>query len=127
MLPKRRKVGDQEGDVEESQLLNEDHKKNEKYLTLTQVNVKIAGGTDKLLVVRDVTATVTPEQVMETRRSVTKVTDQLMTQLESHLDAAEQDLQKLDQYIGRDGKPLGNQCAAEVKRMQYRVKDLQQL
>ena len=99
LLPKRRNVGDQDGDVEESQLLHEYHNKNAKYLTLTQVNVRIAGGTDKLLVVRDVTALVTPEQVMETRRAMTKVTDQLMQQIEGHLHLTEQDLQRLDKHV----------------------------
>ena len=78
LLPKRRNMGEQEGDVEENQLLHEFNNDLAKYITLNQVNVRIAGGTDKLLVVRDVTALVMNEQVMETKHDMTKVTDQLM-------------------------------------------------
>lgn len=46
-----------------------------KYITLNQVNVKIAGGTDKLLVVRDVTSIVMNENIMETKREMAKMTD----------------------------------------------------
>ena len=49
-----------------------------KYITLNQVNVKIAGGTDKLLVVRDVTSIVMNENIMETKREMAKMTDQLV-------------------------------------------------
>jgi hypothetical protein len=46
-----------------------------RYITLNQVNVKIAGGTDKLLVVRDVTSIVMNENIMETKREMAKMTD----------------------------------------------------
>lgn len=49
-----------------------------RYITLNQVNVKIAGGTDKLLVVRDVTSIVMNEKIMETKREMSKLTDNLM-------------------------------------------------
>lgn len=49
-----------------------------KYVTLNQVNVKIAGGTDKLLVVRDVTSIVMNENIMETKKDMAKMTDCLM-------------------------------------------------
>jgi len=52
-----------------------------KYITLNQVNVKIAGGTDKLLVVRDVTSIVMNEQIMETKKDMAKFTDTLMKEV----------------------------------------------
>jgi hypothetical protein len=45
---------------------------------LNQVNVKIAGGTDKLLVVRDVTSIVMNEKIMETKREMQKITDAMI-------------------------------------------------
>lgn len=63
-----------------------------KYITLNQVNVKIAGGTDKLLVVRDVTSIVMNENIMETKREMSKLTDVLMRQIEDHTTITEQKL-----------------------------------
>jgi len=60
-----------------------------KYITLNQVNVKIAGGTDKLLVVRDVTSIVLNENIMETKREMSKLTDILMRQVEDHTTITE--------------------------------------
>jgi hypothetical protein len=55
LLPKQRK---DDGKID---ILNEYLSEIPKYITLNQVNVKIAGGTDKLLVVRDVTSIVMNE------------------------------------------------------------------
>ena len=49
-----------------------------RYITLNQVNVKIAGGTDKLLVVRDVTSIVMNENIMHTKRQMSKMTDTMV-------------------------------------------------
>ena len=51
---------------------------------MNQVNVRIAGGTDKLLVVRDVTSIVMNEQIMESKKEMSKLTDLLMKQIEDH-------------------------------------------
>ncbi len=63
-----------------------------KYITLNQVNVKIAGTTDKLLVVRDVTSIVMNENIMDTKRSMAKLTDILMRNIETHSTITEQKL-----------------------------------
>jgi hypothetical protein len=55
-----------------------------KYITLNQVNVKIGGSTDKLLIVRDVTSIVMNESIMETKKDMAKMTDSLMRQIEEH-------------------------------------------
>ena len=70
LMPKRRPNADGSIDV-----LNEYLKEIPKYITLNQVNVRIAGGTDKLLVVRDVTSIVLNEQIMETKREMSKMTE----------------------------------------------------
>lgn len=54
-----------------------------RYITLNQVNVKIAGGTDKLLVIRDVTSIVMNENIMETKREMAKMTDQMVRSIEN--------------------------------------------
>lgn len=54
-----------------------------RYITLNQVNVKIAGGTDKLLVVRDVTSIVMNENIMETKREMAKMTDLMVRSIEN--------------------------------------------
>jgi diketogulonate reductase-like aldo/keto reductase len=49
-----------------------------KYITLNQVNIKIGGSNDKLLIVRDVTSIVMNESIMETKKDMAKMTDSLM-------------------------------------------------
>jgi hypothetical protein len=61
-------------------------------VTLNQVNVKIAGGTDKLLVVRDVTSIVMNENIMDTKKDMAKMTDTLMKQIEDHTQVTEEKL-----------------------------------
>jgi len=51
--------------------------------------VKIAGGTDKLLVVRDVTSIVLNENIMETKREMSKMTEALMKQIDDHSSLTE--------------------------------------
>ena len=70
-----------------------------KFITLNQVNVRIAGGTDKLLVVRDVTSIVMNEQIMESKKEMSKITDQLMKQIDEHTTITEKKLEKLDQHV----------------------------
>jgi len=97
-MPKKRPNADGSLDV-----LNEYLKEIPKYITLNQVNVRIAGGTDKLLVIRDVTSIVLNEQIMETKREMSKLTELLMKQLDDHTKIAEMKMDKLDQYINDNG------------------------
>jgi hypothetical protein len=70
LLPKKRDpMGDNGGDFA-NDFLDEYLNDIPKYVTLNQVNVKIAGATDKLLVVRDVTSIVMNEKIMETKREM---------------------------------------------------------
>jgi len=52
-----------------------------KFITLNQVNVNIAGGKDKLLIVRDVSHIIYLEQIMETKHEMFLFTDSLMKQI----------------------------------------------
>jgi hypothetical protein len=81
LLPKKRDLNDEnyENDFLDD-YLNE---------TLNQVNVKIAGGTDKLLVIRDVTSIVMNEKIMETKREMSKMTEALMKQIDDHSSLTE--------------------------------------
>lgn len=88
---------------EGNEILNEYLSQIPKYITLNQVNVKIAGGTDKLLVVRDVTSIVMNEQIMETKKEMSKLTDLLMTQVSEHTKATEKKLQKLGVFVQDQG------------------------
>ena len=63
------------------------------------MNVKIAGGTDKLLVVRDVTSIVMNEQIMETKKEMSKLTDSLMEQVAEHTTNTQKKLEKLDTFV----------------------------
>lgn len=74
-MPKKRGMDD---DNYENDFLDDYLNEIPRYITLNQVNVKIAGGTDKLLVVRDVTSIVMNEKIMETKREMSKLTDNLM-------------------------------------------------
>jgi len=94
-----------------------------KFITLNQVNVRIAGGTDKLLVVRDVTSIVMNEQIMESKKEMSKLTDLLMKQIDEHTIITEKKLEKLEQHVNDQGKTLNNESINEIKRMQFRIKD----
>ena len=52
-----------------------------KYITLNQVNVNVAGSKDKLLIVRDVSHIIYLEQIMETKHEMSLFTDNLMKQI----------------------------------------------
>lgn len=67
------------------------------------MNVKIAGGTDKLLVIRDVTSIVMNEKIMETKREMSKLTEVMMKQIDDHTSLTEQRLSKLDQHLSTPG------------------------
>lgn len=54
-----------------------------RYITLNQVNVKIAGGTDKLLVIRDVTSIVMNENMMHTKRQMSRMTETMVEGVQS--------------------------------------------
>ena len=48
--------------------LNDENVDIPKYLTLNQIAIKISGGIDKLLIVRDVTSIVLNENIMEVKK-----------------------------------------------------------
>ena len=92
-MPKKKEIGDDNYEIDAiDDMLNEIPK----YITLNQVNIRIAGGTDKLLVVRDVTSIVMNEKIMQTKREMNKITDLLMRQIEEHSTATEFRFEKLD-------------------------------
>jgi hypothetical protein len=98
-----------------------------KYITLNQVNVKIAGGSDKLLVVRDVTSIVMNEQIMETKQEMSTLTDSLMAQVHEKASATQKKLEKLDPYVQAQGAEFLGESQYEMSRIQYRIKDFQQV
>jgi hypothetical protein len=98
-----------------------------KYITLNQVNVKIAGGSDKLLVVRDVTSIVMNEQIMETKKEMSKLTDSLMDQVHELAAQCQKKLEKLDPYVQAQGAEFLSESQYDMSRIQYRVKDFQQV
>ena len=79
------------------------------------------------MVVRDVTSIVLNEQIMETKREMNKMTDVLMKQVDEHLQTTEQKLNRLDQFVQDTGKETIDESSNEIKKMQYRIKDFQQL
>jgi hypothetical protein len=112
LMPKKRPNADGSIDV-----LNEYLKEIPKYITLNQVNVRIAGGTDKLLVVRDVTSIVLNEQIMETKREMSKMTEQLMKQLDEHARRADEKMDKLEQLVSGQGAELVDEAKCEIKKI----------
>ena len=124
LLPKKRDLNDENY---ENDFLDDYLNEIPRYITLNQVNVKIAGGTDKLLVIRDVTSIVMNEKIMETKREMSKLTETMMKQIDDHTSLTEQRLSKLDQYLATPGQPISDDCQMEIKKMQYRIKDFQQV
>jgi hypothetical protein len=98
-----------------------------KYVTLNQVNVKIAGGTDKLLVIRDVTSIVMNEQIMETKKEMSKLTDNLMTQVNDMSVVTTEKLKKLDGYVQDQGQQLMKESMFELQKIDYRIKDFKEI
>jgi len=74
-MPKKRNANEEN---DENDFLDDYLNEIPRYITLNQVNIKIAGGNDKLLVVRDVTSIVLNEKMMETKREMGKLTDAVM-------------------------------------------------
>jgi hypothetical protein len=100
LLPKKRDLNDENY---ENDFLDDYLNEIPRYITLNQVNVKIAGGTDKLLVIRDVTSIVMNEKIMETKREMSKLTEVMMKQIDDHTSLTEQRLSKLDQHLSTPG------------------------
>lgn len=101
-----------------------------KYITLNQISIKIAGNIDKLLIVRDVTSVVLNENIMQIKRQMSKLTDHLLREVNDNSNVIEQKLQKLDQHIDDNsaaGLKLNDESICEIKKMQYRIKDFQQI
>lgn len=98
-----------------------------KFITLNQVNVKIAGGTDKLLVVRDVTSIVMNEQIMETKKDMAKFTDTLMKEVQEHAKVTKEKLESVNQFVQDQGKEIIEETFCELKKMQLRISDFQQV
>ena len=101
-----------------------------KYITLNQISIKIAGNIDKLLIVRDVTSVVLNENIMQIKRQMSKLTDHLLREVNNNSNVIEQKLQKLDQHIDDNsaaGLKLNDESICEIKKMQYRIKDFQQI
>ena len=89
-----------------------------KYITLNQVSIKIAGGTDKLLVIRDVTSIVMNENIMETKRQMARMTDEMVRSIEERATWAEGKLSKMDQFItAKEGLDLNDETTVELKKM----------
>ena len=86
LLPKKRDLNDENY---ENDFLDDYLNEIPRFITLNQVNVKIAGGTDKLLVIRDVTSIVMNEKIMETKREMSKMTEALMKQIDDHSSLTE--------------------------------------
>ena len=92
-MPKKRELNDENY---QNDFLDDYLNEIPRYITLNQVNVKIAGGSDKLLVIRDVTSIVMNEKIMETKREMSKLTETMMKQIDDHTTLTEQRLSKLD-------------------------------
>ena len=59
-----------------------------------------------------------------------KLTDVLLRQVNDHSNILEQKLQKLDQHIDEgnlEGEKINDESISEIKKMQYRIKDFQQV
>ena len=88
-MPKKRELNDENY---QNDFLDDYLNEIPRYITLNQVNVKIAGGSDKLLVIRDVTSIVMNEKIMETKREMSKLTETMMKQIDDHTTLTEQRL-----------------------------------
>ena len=67
---------------------------------------------------------------MEIKRQMGKLTDTLLREVDDHSNVVEQKLQKLDQHISDgnlEGEKLNDESISEIKKMQYRIKDFQQV
>jgi signal transduction histidine kinase len=74
-----------------------------------------------------VTSIVMNEQIMETKKDMSKLTDLLMNQVEVHTKDVMNKLEKLDNFVQDQGKELIDETYNEVKNIQFKIKDFQQV
>jgi signal transduction histidine kinase len=68
------------------------------------------------------------EKIMETKREMSKLTDQLMASIDTYASYAEQKIEKMDQYVlEHEGKKLNDESILELKKLRYRIKDFQSI
>lgn len=99
----------------------------QKYITLNQVNVNIAGGKDKLVIIRDVSHIIYLEQIMETKHEMSLFTDSLMKQIQDYAEFASAGLHKIENNLDTNGQKIAHESYVELSKMLYRIKDFEQV
>ena len=64
---------------------------------------------------------------METKREMSKMTEQLMKQLDEHARRADEKMDKLEQQVSGQGSEIVDEAKCEIRKIQFRVKDFQQV
>lgn len=77
------------------------------------------------MIIRDVSHLIYLEQIMETKHQMSIFTDNLMKQIQGYAEFTSGNLQKLDRYVEKSGKPIAEESYNEINKMLYRIKDFE--
>lgn len=64
---------------------------------------------------------------METKKEMSKLTDNLMTQVLEMSNHAKKQLEKLDAYVQDTGQPILNESKFQLQKIDFRVKDFKEV
>ena len=90
---------------------------------MRQVNLKLGGRLEKLLIVRDEGYKVHLEQLMETKEQMQDFTDLMVQQIDEYALSTFETLKDIEGYVIPEGRNLVDDCTFEMKKMRYRIRD----
>ena len=98
-----------------------------KYISMSKINVNVAGSQDKLFVVRDLNSMVNLQKLMYTKKHFNFFTEKIVKQIQESTGLSLINLEKLDSHLDRQGRDLGEETLNETKRILHRILDYEQV
>lgn len=98
-----------------------------KYISMSKINVNVAGSQDKLFVVRDLNSMVNLQKLMYTKKHFNLFTEKIVKQIQESTGLSLINLEKLDSHLDRQGRDLGEETLNETKRILHRILDYEQV
>lgn len=89
------------------------------------VTANIAGSKDKLLIVRDVSHLIYLKQVLETKKSMYTLTDNIIKDVELQVNQISKTINNLDRYVYQEGKYLVDEAFYDIQKIKFKVKGIE--
>ena len=90
---------------------------------MRQLNVRVGGKMEKLLIVRDEGYKVHLEQLMETKEQMQDFTDLMVQQIDEYALVTFETLKQISSHVMPEGKNMVDDCTFEMKKMRYTIRD----